>query len=334
MAYSPNPRKNVSIIDEKVDLEVSSNTSVIDTDFDEDGFDFISPTKDVKKDTHNNLYQEEILKKSAQQVTLKTLNAIKIVSPIISTLLENEKSHQSDEHLSMLFKKIILDVSNYAEQTCAAIGIDSKKEKNAWVRNVLERHLAEFVHKSINEDGEFHLEKLQELIPTIIEFSGECAEKEPFEELTPTMLIQLANVRAIMPVMNEALNNFDFFRDINKDIEPILKTLHKAAAKATSKLADDYAQEKNRSQLYYLLMQEAGNLYASCWKSEAKRVKKIMENTSEKVQESVQKYKTSGGFPLNKINEEFELYFNRFTVVSQKLTIATKKNNLATRLKG
>lgn len=59
-----------------------------------------------------------------------------------------------------------------------------------------------------------------------------------------------------------------------------------------------------------------------------------MENTSEKVQESVQKYKTSGGFPLNKINEEFELYFNRFTVVSQKLTIATKKNNLATRLKG
>lgn len=334
MAYSHKKSPNVSIAEE-TQLEVNSNLATLETGDDDDGnFDFLSPAKDVKKETHNNLYQEEILKKSAQQVTLRTLNAIKIVSPIVSTLLENEQSHQNDEHLSMLFKKIVLDISNYAEQTCNAIGIDSKKEKNAWVRNVLERHLAEFVQTSIKENGEYHLEKLQALIPSIVEFSTDCAEKEPFDDLTPTMLIQLANVRAIMPIMNEALNNFDFFRDINKDIEPILILLHKAAAKATNKLADDYAQEKNRAQLYYLLMQEAGKLYASCWKSEARRIQKIMENPTEKVQESLEKYKTMGGFPLANINNEFEIFFNRFTVVSQKLTVATKKNNLATRLKG
>lgn len=331
MVYSARTNKPMEK-EEKVVLEVGLETSQ-NNEEDEELVDFLAPSKDIKKETHNNLYQEEILKQSAQQTTLKTLNAIKIVSPIVSTLLESDKAQQSDEQLSLLFKKIILEISNCAEETCVAIGVDSKKEKNAWVRNVLEKHMAEFVRQSISEDGEIRLNRLKAIIPGILEFSTECAEKEPFDDITPTMLIQLANVRCIMPVMTEAMTHFDFLRDINKDVEPILNLIHKACAKATNKLADDYAQEKNRAQLYYLLMQEAGTLYASCWKAEANRVLKIMDNPSEKIQQSIDKYKTSGGFPLNKVNEDFEMFFNRFVVISQKLTIATKKKNLAGKIK-
>lgn len=334
MTFSAKQKKQ-EIPNIPVEIEVSTNQeNTNDPDNSEDlEIDFLTPKSDVKKEFPNNIYQEELIKKSSNQTTLKTLNAIKIVSPIISALIESSKAQENDEQLSMLFKKLILEISDTAEKSCTLIGIDPKKERNAWVRNVLEKHLSEFAKQSLLSHSEVYLDKFLVLLPTITEFSTDCAEKEPFEDISPTSLIQLANIKAIMPIMSQSLSNFDLFRNFNNDVEDILNHIHKTVAKATIVLADEYANEKNRAQLYYLLMQEAGTIYATCWKTEVSRIQKIMTSPSEKVQQSIDKYKQQGGFPLNKINDDFSTYFQRFVVISQKLTVATKKANLATRVK-
>jgi hypothetical protein len=314
--------------EELLEVSVKESEGVEDDTF----IDFLSPKNDSSK-IHGDLYQGELLKKSAHQMTLKTLNAIKIVSPIITALIKSQKTQNDEEFLSMNFKKMVLEISTVAEQICIDIGVDPKKERNTWVRNVLERNLAEFYKEGFLNNKEDSLDVVKKLVPAIMDFSIDCAEKEPFEEISATSLIQLANIKAIMPIVTESVTYFDLYRKVENDVEHILTKLHIAAANATKVLADDYANEKNRAQLYYLLMQEAGVLYASCWKAESKRILDIISNNSERIVQETEKFKANGGFPLKKIDDEFQVFFNRFVVISQKLTVATSKAALINKLK-
>lgn len=333
MAFTPTNKKYQPKKNEEI--TVKQNSSIDDLQNEEDDYDFLSPRKDVKKDSVNDVYQEETLKKTSYQMTLKTLNALKIVSPIVSAIIQSKtNSSDDDERVTKLFKDMVMQISDSALKACEAIGVDPKKEKNAWVRNIFERTIADFVKIQYLAHGNVDTSKVENIIHKLSDISHTVAEKEPFEDISAESLVSMAIIRAMMPIVNESLNNFDFYRKIEDDLETIINLISKECEKGTEILASDYASEKNRAQLYFILMQEAGVLYASCWKSESKRILQIIENKpSEIVKQNFEKFKKTGGFPLSRIDQDFILFFERFIVISQKLSLAERKANLSGRIK-
>jgi hypothetical protein len=135
----------------------------------------------------------------------------------------------------------------------------------------------------------------------------------------------------MLPIIKEA-TNFNLYRNFENDIEYIMTKLKNKAIEATKELADPYAKSIERAKLYYLLLKEAGEMYSVSWKMETKRIYNIMNSFSEeKLRNVINQYKTNGGFPLNKIDAEFDKYFNKVVTISKKL-VASQSGTIKNRL--
>lgn len=323
MAFGSNQLKNQKESSENPNLsENSSNEMVVETPA---GLGFLSPTKDADKDSFNDPYQAEMTRKTAYQYTLKTLNALKIVSPIITALMQRPGVDAPNEEMSESFRHLIKEISQVSSSVCEKIGVDPNKEKNFWVRNVLEKSFAEILKEQWVKQGKTDTGAIVNLLEEVIKFSETTSEKSQYEEIPEESLVKMANIRAMLPVLNEAQTNFDLYRDLEKDIEPIMTKLFNASAQAVEKLADDYAEGKDRSKLFYMIMQEAGSLYASSWHAEGIRVKEIMKTyNGEKLQKALERYKSTGGLPLDKVEHDFDKYFSKMMVITEKLVLSQK----------
>ena len=300
--------------------------------FNED-LDFLKQTQDIEKEKPNDLYSAEMTKKSSHQYTLKTLNALKIVSPILCALMEKPGVGAPSKDMSEGFKKLINTTSSLAEKACEKIGVNPNEEKNFWIRNVLERVFSEALNKQwvVNQSSE--IEDVEKLIDVVIEYSKNVSEKNEYYELTPIETVALANMKAIMPVISESKTNFNLYRDFEKDIEPIMEKLFNASAQATKQLSDPYADSKHRSELFQIIIQQAGQLYATAWRSEVKKINEIMNTYSEdKISQAIKKYKSNGGFPLNRVDNDFDEYFKKMLIITEKL-IKSPKGDIQKRLK-
>lgn len=297
------------------------------------GLKFLNPTKDARKDSLNDPYQEEMTKKAAYQYTLKTLNALKIVSPIITALMKRPGVDAGNDEMSESFRHLIKEIANVSGAVCEKIGIDPNKEKNYWVRNVLEKSFAEILKDQWTNNGQTSTEKIVSLVDEIVKFSETASEKSQYDEVPDHSLVKLANIRAMLPILNEAQTHFGLYRDLESDIEPIMTKLFQSSSLAVEKLADNYASSADRSKLFYMVMQEAGNLYASSWHAEGTRVQEIMNAYSpEKLQKALERYKSSGGLPLEKVDHDFDKYFNKMLVITEKL-VSSQKSGLDKKLK-
>jgi hypothetical protein len=297
-----------------------------------DSIEFLQPKKDAVKDSMNDPYRAEVTQKSAYQYTLKTLNALKIVSPIIMALMQRPGIDSTSEDLSQSFKQLISETSSISEYVCEQLGIDPQKERNFWVRNVLEKSFAEILNAQWTTSGKINVEPLKLLVEQIIKFGETTAEKVQYDELPEESLIKIATIKAMLPIFNEAQVN-SLYRNLDNDIEPIMTKLFEISKLAVIKLSDDYANEKDRSKLFYMIIQEAGQLYASAWKAEGIRVAKIMANhPPEKLQNTLDKYKKTGGLPITKIDNDFDKYFDKMLVITEKLVLS-QKGNISNRLK-
>lgn len=295
--------------------------------------DFLNPKKNARKDSLNDPYQEEMLKKTAYQITLKTLNALKIVSPIITALMVNPGVDGKNEEMSSSFRLLIKEISNISGVVCEKLGVDPGKEKNYWVRNVLEKSFAEIIKEQWLKHEKIDTEKIINLINEVIEFSEKVAEKNEFDELSDITLLKLSTIKSMLPIINEAKTNFDLYRDLENDLEYIATKLYEKSSYAVTKIADDYAEQKEKAKLFYILMQEAGNIYATSWKVEGQRIQKIMESYSpDKLNKSLERYKKSGGLPLDKIDHEFDKYFDKLIIITDKL-VNSQKSGLDKKLK-
>lgn len=294
--------------------------------------DFLKPTADAKKDSQNDPYLEEITYKTAFQRTMKTLNALKIVSPIMSALMQRPGVEAKNEELSESFRNLITEISTLAENICTQLNVDPTKEKNFWIRNVLERNFSQVLGEQWVANGKVDSAPIKEMVEGIINFSDKVAEKENYEEVSDLHLVKLAGISAMLPIIKEA-TNFNLYRNFENDIEGIMTKLKNKAVEATKELADPYANSTERSKLYYLLLKEAGEMYAVSWKIETQRIHNIMESFSEdKLRNAINQYKSNGGFPLNKVESEFDKYFDKVVSISQKLVASqtgTIKNRLA-----
>lgn len=296
-----------------------------------ESIEFLVPKKDAKKDSYNDAYKEELTHKNAYQYTLKTLNALKIVSPIIAALMERPGVDAKNETLSANFKLLIAQTSAVSESICEKLNIDPTKERNFWIRNVLEKSVAEIIYHQWSKHGEINITPINDLIDDVVKFGETTAEKTQYDEISEESLTKLAGIRSMLPVLKEAQEN-SLYRNIENDIEEIMTKLFEEAKKAVVKLADDYANEKDRAKLFYMIMQEAGTLYASSWRAEANRIDKIMLTyPPEKLQSVLEKYKTSGGLPLTKVNNDFDKYFEKMMVITERLVVS-QKGNIGNRL--
>jgi len=294
---------------------------------------FLKPTKNAKKDSLNDPYKEEILKKVAFQYTLKTLNALKIVSPIITALMQRPGIDAPNEEMSESFRHLIKEIASVSSIVCEKIGIDPEKEKNYWVRNVLEKSFAEILKSQWTITGTTNTEQIVNLIDDIVKFSDTTSEKSQYDEIPDRSLVKMANIRAMLPILNEAQTHFDLYRDLETDIEPIMTKLFKTSAKAVEKLADSYADSQAKSKLFYMIIQEAGTLYASAWHAEGLIVSNIMNTYSpDKLEKSLERHKRLGGLPLDKIEHDFEKYFDKMMVITDKL-VSSPKSGIDKKLK-
>lgn len=293
--------------------------------------DFLKPTADAKKDSQNDPYREEVTYKTAFQTTMKTLNALKIVSPIISALMQRPGVEAKNEDLSESFRTLITEISSLAENVCKQLNVDPTKEKNFWIRNVLERNFSQVLGEQWIKNGKVDVSPVREMIESVIEFSENVAEKEKYNEISDIHLVKLAGITAMLPILKEA-TNFNLYRNFENDIEGIMLKLKSKAVEATKELADPYANSDERSKLYYLLLKEAGEMYAISWKIETQRIHNIMNSFSEeKLRSSITQYKENGGFPLNKVDIEFDKYFSKVVTISKKL-VASQTGTIKTRL--
>lgn len=293
---------------------------------------FLQAKKDAKKDSLNDPYQAELLQKNAYHYTLKTLNALKIVSPIMSAIMQRPGVDANNEDMTDSFRKLISEVSETAQTVCEKLNIDSTKERNFWIRNVLEKSFAEILHDQWITDGKTDVSKIVELIDIVISFGDTVSEKTQYDEISEESLVKLAGIKAMLPILKEA-NTFNLYRNTEEDIETIMTKLFNTSTEATKKLADDYANEQDRSKLFYMIMQEAGELYAASWKCEGNRITRIMTTQpKDKLKGILEKYQANGGFPLDKVDHDFDKYFDKMVVITEKLVLS-QKGPLSSRLK-
>ncbi len=296
----------------------------------EDAVDFLQPKKDHIKDSMNDPYRAQLIQKNAYQYTMKTLNALKIVSPIISGLMQNPGLDATNTELSNNFKLLITEISNISEKVCEKLEIDPTKEQNFWIRNVLERCFSEIIHYQWVKFGKVDIEPLVELINHVIE-KEDVAEKFEYAEISENSLVKLATIKSMIPILKEGLEN-PLYRNLDDDIEHIMSKLYESSKNSVIKICDDYADQKDKAKLFYLIMQEAGKLYAISWKMEAARVNQIMNDyPPEKLNDVLTKYKESGGLPLTKIENDFDKYFEKMMVITDKL-ISSSQGNIKKRL--
>lgn len=295
--------------------------------------EFLNPKKNAQADSFSDPYKEESTKKAAYQNTLKILNALKIVSPIINALMLRPGIDSPSEELSQSFRTLIKEISTSSYKSCETFQIDPTKENNFWIRNVIEKSFAEIFKEQWIEKGEIQSNQLLEFLEDIKSYSEQIASENYYENLSSLELVKLANFKAILPILNEAKTHFDLYRNLENDIEPILQKLFTTTTLAVQKLADNYADENDRAKIFYILMQEAGQLYKTSWKAESIRVQDILKSyPPEKLEKSLERHKSQGGLPLDKVNHDFDKYFDKILVITEKL-VSSQESGLDKKLK-
>lgn len=298
-----------------------------------ENLDFLTPAKDANKEMLNDPYGAEMTQKSAHQYTLKTLNALGIVSRIVCALMEKPGVDAPSEEMTGSFRHLIQETSTVAQNFCEKMGIDPTKEKNFWVRNVLERNFAEILKTQWINHGKTNIEQLNDLVDDILKVAQTTSENSPYEDISDKESISLNVIKAQLIVLSEIKSGFDLYRNTEEDLEPIAKKLFDTSAEAVKKLASEYATEESRAKLFNMVIQQAATLYSIAWKSETQRVDSVMKQyPPEKLQKVVEKYKNSGGFPLNRVDYDFEKYFAKMIVITEKL-VKSQKGTLEKRLK-
>lgn len=273
------------------------------------------------------------IKDAARKKTLRSMNAIKIVLPIISAIMERPGLDARPQEISTAFKSLINDISFISHAICQKIGIDPDEEKNYWVRNVFEKLISELLREEWVKNGKIDPDKILVCIDEILKKDFLTPDKYKATELTQDPNLRLSLVRALLPVITQAKLGFDLFRKIEDDLEHIGEKIYSISTASLDKIIDEGASESDKKQMLNILIQSAGELYSIAWRVEAERVIHICNNykdNSDKLKKYLSKYPK--GLPLEKLENDFSIYFEKMLNVAEKL-IPNKKGNIEVRIK-
>lgn len=297
-----------------------------------EGAESLNQKTDPLKAAGGDPYKADLAQQEARRKTLRTLNAVKIVAPIISALMCRPGVDAEGGELTVGFRQLIKETSDMSEYVCANMGIDPKEEKNYWLRNVFERLFAELYGEQWELYGKTSPDFIRECVKLTMEKTDLVGDyKNDIDLMTPEITIRVALFKSVVPVIQEAKTSFHLFRDVPGDIEHIANKIKTATDAAVESLADDITSPADRAALFSIVSHEAGKIYAISWKAEAKRVLEICKDLGEeKVKEWVSR--NPGGLPLTKVDYHFDEYVEKLKTIAERL-IPTKKGPIEKRLK-
>lgn len=254
-----------------------------------------------------------------RRATLRTLNAVKILGPVMAAVVERHAMSGGEEDAVGAFKAMVGQASEMSELVLRELGEDPMAPANFWLRNMLERAFCEILKDQVQRGREPTLRPLEPLLRDVSRIQWQASESPaPFESWAPDTSARVALVRAAAPIMAR-FAGFNFFRtDLGADIEDIMRLLMGKAAAATVAMADPGASERDRASLFSVLVVEAGSLYASAWHSCGKQMVNNLESLND-VKLAALIAEDPRGLPLDKVNEVFEHNFARLTTLSAKL---------------
>ena len=273
------------------------------------------------------------IKEAARKKTLRTMNAVKIVMPIVSAIMQRPGLEARPQEISQAFKTIVADVSYLSQSICQKIGIDPEEEKNYWIRNVFEKLIAELIKEEWIKNGKIETDKILICIDEVIKKEMPTPDKHKITDLNFDPNLQISLIRSLLPIIQQAKLGFDLFRKIDNDLEHIGKKIYDTAEQSLEKIIDEDASEIDKKQMMNVLLQSAGELYSVAWRVEAERVIHICENykdNPDKLKKYLDKYPQ--GLPIEKLENDFSIYFDKMINVAQKL-IPNKKGHINNRIK-
>lgn len=287
---------------------------------------------EVLKDNSQNIAdpaQRQTAQNQAKNKTLKTLNAIKIVSPILEALIINPGK---EGDVSENFKSLVSTTSALSAEICQKLEINPEEEKNYWIRNSFERVFAEIIKQQWITHNHCELKEIQAFLDAIIENSN-LVESE-FQSLGISIDndIKMSLVRSTIPLISEIKSGFDLNRNLHDDLDGIMTLIFETAKEGLTKIVDENADSKQKANLLKMLIQEATNLYKASWKSYGLFTQNYLSNAPENKKKQL-KEKYAKGFPLTQLEAEFKTNFDRLILITQRI-IPNQVGNIEKRVYG
>lgn len=273
--------------------------------------------------------QRQTAQNQAKNKTLKTLNAIKIVSPILEALIINPGK---EDNASENFKNLVSTTSTLSAEICKKLEVNPEEEKNFWIRNSFERVFAEIIKQQWITHNHCDLKDILTLLDPIIENSN-LVESE-FQSLGISIDndIKISLIRSTIPLISEIKSGFDLNRNLQDDMDGIVTLIFETAKEGLLKIVDENADSKQKANLLKMLIQEATNLYKASWKSYVIFTQNYLNSTSE-IKKKQLKDKYAKGFPLTQLETEFKTNFDRLILITQRI-IPNQAGNIEKRVYG
>lgn len=262
--------------------------------------------------------------------TLKALNALKIISPLVSAVMINPGIDEKNNNINHTFKSLVIEISEASKKFLQSLDIDHEDEKNLWIRNVVEKHLSYIAKDQWIKYGKISFNNFHELV-AILE-TTDLSEQEPeYKDLLPDISVKLTLIKSLTLIQQE-YQKASLFRNFHNDSQHISQLLFNAAKKQLPKLIAPEASTQDRAKIFCFLIDEASKVFVSAWQAEVKRVTFILNSSpKEKLDKYVEKAKSDGGFPINKILLEFDKFFIHIVDLTHNL-VDSKEMGLANRI--
>lgn len=297
----------------------------------QEGMEFLRSNRDEKLYTQDPAKAEK-LSEEARKKTLRALNALRIVGPLLAAVMEKPGANASDEQSANAFRELVSATSALSEKVCRKLGVDPEDANNFWMRNMLERAFAEVLKDQWAKNQSANLSALEAPIEALIDMEAPWAEgSREFEAFSLENTMRASIIRAASPILMKAQLGFDFFRNMDKEIESIMSYLMGAVSEATLSMADTNASEKDKAGLFSILMSEAGNLYATSWWINGKSALKSLDKLSDKEINAMLK-DNPDGLSIDDVNATFDKNFKRLVSVANRL-VPQKPGKIDARIK-
>lgn len=286
----------------------------------EDDLKFLNAVKDLKKEHGNNLFANEFSQKGSRQAVLKTMNALRVVSPVVCALINHPGVDGKPQEISAAFKKIFTDISFISEKMCEKLDVNPKEEANYWIKNVFEKNFAEIIKSQWETNKSANVDEIVLLLDDVLKVADKMTETQNYDDISPVNNVRVAVMRSTIPILMESINGYHLYRNVPDDLEHISDILFSACAKACEELADPYSDSSSRSKLFYLLMSQATQVYLAAWRAEGMILENMIMRQPERADELREKCFSQGGLPIQKVDNHFYKHFERLVIITGKLT--------------
>lgn len=272
----------------------------------------------------------ERIEDEARKKTLRALNALRIVGPLLAAIQERIPDGSNDE-VAREFMSMVEKTTLFSRKMSEHLGIDSEQPKNFWIRNVLERICAETIKERWLEKGDADVERLLDGAVRVCSAADniDFGEKE-IQALPVDETLRIALMKAMGLVLSRMECGFDFFRNMDSEAERVGALLMRKAAEGALVLSDPHAGERERASLFSVAVEEAARLYGAAWIATGRKAcDSLAAMSDEKLNALLAKHKE--GLPVTSVDESFRKNFERMISVTAKL-IPPKSGGSAERL--